>query len=116
SHPLRMARQALEPNSEAVNLLGQMFSGFKPLMDVVSMGLAPESALNVPIGPHRRFEMLELPLAKLKAVRAKRRGTVNDILLATVAGGLRSWLISRGAPPASDLRVLVPVSMRTRQV
>jgi len=115
SHPLRLAKQVLESNGEALKLLGQVFSGFKPLVDVVSMGLAPESALNVPIGPHRRFEMLELPLAKLKEVRAKRRGTVNDILLATVAGGLRSWLISRGAPPASDLRVLVPVSMRTRK-
>jgi len=115
SHPLRMARQALEPNSEAVNLLGQMFSGFKPLMDVVSMGLAPASPLNVPIGPHRRFEMLELPLEKVKEVRKKLRGTVNDILLATVAGALRRWLGARGETPAADLRVLVPVSMRTRK-
>jgi diacylglycerol O-acyltransferase / wax synthase len=115
SHPLRMARQALEPNSEAVKLVGQVLSGFKPLVDVVSMGRAPESPLNVPIGPHRRFEMLELSLAKVKAVRSKLRGTVNDILLATVTGGLRSWLTSRGEPPASDLRVLVPVSMRTQK-
>jgi WS/DGAT/MGAT family acyltransferase len=115
SHPLRMAKQALEPNSDAVKLLAQVFSGFKPLVEVVSMGRAPESPLNVPIGPHRRFEMLELELAKVKAVRAKQRGTVNDILLATVAGGLRTWLTSRGEPPAFDLRVLVPVSMRTRK-
>ncbi|HYS08496.1 MAG TPA: wax ester/triacylglycerol synthase family O-acyltransferase [Myxococcales bacterium] len=115
SHPLRMARQALEPNSEAVKLFGKVFSGFKPLMDVVSMGRAPECALNVPIGPHRRFEMLELPLARVKEVRAKLRCTVNDILLATVAGALRKWLSARGQPPAADLRVLVPVSMRTRR-
>ena len=115
THPLRMAKQALEPNSEVLKLLGQVFSGFKPLMDVMSMGRAPESALNVPIGPHRRFEMLELPLARVKAVRSKLRGTVNDILLATVAGALRSWLTARGQPPGADLRVLVPVSMRTRK-
>jgi diacylglycerol O-acyltransferase len=115
SNPLRMAKRALEPNSEAVKLLGHLFSGLKPLVDVVSMGRAPQSTLNVPIGPHRRFEMLELPLAKVKAVRAKLRGTVNDILLATIAGALRAWLSSRGEPPASDLRVLVPVSMRTRR-
>src|SRR6266576_462682 len=36
THPLRMARRALEPNSEAVKLLGQVFSGFRPLVDVVS--------------------------------------------------------------------------------
>jgi diacylglycerol O-acyltransferase / wax synthase len=115
SHPLRMAKQALEPNSEAVKLFGQVFSGFKPLMDVVTMGLAPDSPLNVPIGPHRRFEMLELPLEKVKQVRQKWRGTVNDILLATMAGALRRWLTARGQAPAADLRAMVPVSMRTRK-
>src|SRR2546421_7805824 len=43
AHPLRMAREALEPNSEAVKLLGQLFSGVKPLVDMVTMGRAPES-------------------------------------------------------------------------
>jgi WS/DGAT/MGAT family acyltransferase len=115
SNPLRIARQALQPNSEAVKLLTQVFSGLKPFVDVVSMGRAPESALNVPIGPHRRFEMVDLPLAKVKAVRAARGGTVNDIILAAVAGALRAWLTARGAPPSADLRVLVPVSMRSRK-
>src|SRR5947207_5709492 len=41
SHPLRLAKQALGSNGEAVKLLGQVFSGFKPLVEVVSMGLAP---------------------------------------------------------------------------
>jgi WS/DGAT/MGAT family acyltransferase len=112
SHPLRLAREALEPNSEAVKLLGDLFSGLKPLMNVFSMGLAPESPLNVAIGPHRRFEMLELSLAQVKEVRAALGGTVNDVILATVAGALRSWLSGRGEAPAADLRVLVPVSMR----
>ena len=115
SNPLRVARQALEPNSEAVKLVTQVLSGLKPFVDVVSMGRAPESALNVPIGPHRRFEMVDLPLAKVKAVRDARGGTVNDVILAAVAGALRAWLTSRGAPPPADLRVLVPVSMRSRK-
>ena len=112
AHPLRMAREAFEPNSEVVRLFGQLFSGLRPLLDVVSMGRAPESPLNVPIGPHRRFEMLELPLAQVKEVRNQLGGTVNDVILAMVAGGLRSWLGARGAE-LSDLRVMVPVSMRT---
>jgi diacylglycerol O-acyltransferase / wax synthase len=113
SHPLRLARQALEPNSEALKLLGSAVAGLKPLLDVVTQGLAPASPLNTPIGPHRRFEMLELPLAAIKEVRAKLKGTVNDVVLATVAGALRSWLEAREQPPQADLRVLVPVSMRT---
>ena len=96
SHPLRMARQALEPNSEAVKLFTEIFSGLKPFVDVVSMGRAPQSPLNVPIGPHRRFEMVDLPLPKLKQVRSAKGGTVNDIVLATVAGALRSWLLGAG--------------------
>ena len=112
SNPFKMAREALEPNSEAVKILGQLFSGLKPLLGVVSMGMAPQSPLNVPIGPHRRFEMLELSLAEVKEVRAALGGTVNDVILATVSGALRSWLTARGEAPALDLRVLVPVSMR----
>ena len=96
THPLRMMREALEPNSEAVKLLGQLFSGMKPLLEVVSMGRAPESALNVPIGPHRRFEMVQLSLAEVKQVRAALGGTVNDVILAVVAGALRTWLSARG--------------------
>ncbi len=112
AHPLRIAREALEPNSEAVKLLGDLFTGLKPLLNVVSMGKAPESPLNVPIGPHRRFEMLELALQDVKEVRAALGGTVNDVILATVAGALRTWLSQRGQKPEADLRVLVPVSMR----
>jgi diacylglycerol O-acyltransferase / wax synthase len=115
SNPLRMAREALEPNSEAVKLIGEVLNGFKPFVGVVSMGRAPESPLNVPIGPHRRFEMVDIPLAKVKAVRAACGGTVNDVILATVAGALRIWLTARGAAPVADLRVLVPVSMRSRK-
>jgi diacylglycerol O-acyltransferase len=115
SHPLRMAREALEPNSDAVKLFSELFSGLKPVVGVVSMGRAPPSPLNVQIGPHRRFEMVDLPLPKLKDVRSAQGGTVNDIVLATVAGALRRWLSARGAPPEADLRVLVPVSMRSRK-
>jgi WS/DGAT/MGAT family acyltransferase len=87
----------------------------KPLLEMVSMGLAPSSPLNVPIGPHRRFEMLEFPLDEVKAVRAVFKGSVNDVLLGLIAGAARSWLTARGQPPEADLRVLVPVSMRLKR-
>ncbi len=115
THPLRMLRDALEPNSEAVKLVNEVVSGLKPLAGMLSMGQAPPSPLNVAIGPHRRFEMVDLPLRRVKEVRAKAGGTVNDVILGLVAGALRRWLIARGSPPDADLRVLVPVSMRTRR-
>src|SRR2546428_7103527 len=49
SNPLRMARQALQPNSEAVKLLSELFSGLRPFVDVVTMGRAPLSPLDVAI-------------------------------------------------------------------
>src|SRR5260370_1288592 len=96
-------------------LLSQALDRDKPLLEMVSMGLAPSSPLNVPIGPHRRFEMLEFPLDEVKAVRAVFKGSVNDVLLGLIAGAARSWLTARGQPPEADLRVLVPVSMRLKR-
>ena len=112
SHPLRVAREALESNNDTRKLFGELLSGMKPLLGVMSMGQAPESPLNVPIGPHRRFEMVQLGLDEVKEVRASLGGTVNDVILATVAGALRTWLSARGGLPKADLRVLVPVSVR----
>ncbi len=43
-----------------------------------------------------------------------RGGTVNDVVLATVAGAIRGWLLSRGEPvtPSTTVRAMVPVSIR----
>jgi WS/DGAT/MGAT family acyltransferase len=76
------------------------------------MGRAPRSSLNQPIGPHRRWEMASVELAGVKRVRAALGGTVNDVILAAVAGALRKLLLARGEAPEGELRVLVPVSVR----
>lgn len=43
---------------------------------------APASALNAPIGPHRRFESTTVALSDLQAVKRRLGGTVNDVVLA----------------------------------
>ncbi|HTN23920.1 MAG TPA: WS/DGAT domain-containing protein, partial [Solirubrobacteraceae bacterium] len=74
---------------------------------------APPSPLNVPIGPHRRFAAIACDLADFKAVKNVYGGTVNDVVLAVVAGALRHWLHSRGVRTEGlELRALVPVSVR----
>jgi diacylglycerol O-acyltransferase len=50
-------------------------------------------------------------LDRVKAAAAASGTSVNDVLLAAVAGGLRRWLLAAGARPA-DLRVMVPVDLR----
>lgn len=76
---------------------------------------APPSPLNVEIGPHRRFAGVASELADFKAVKNAFGGTVNDVVLAVVAGALRHWLHSRGVRTQGlELRALVPVSVRHR--
>ncbi|MQA35921.1 WS/DGAT/MGAT family O-acyltransferase [Modestobacter roseus] len=76
---------------------------------------APASPLNAPIGRQRRFAVARVSLAELREVRRALGGTVNDVLLSTVAGALREWLLSRGEPVVGStvVRALVPVSVRT---
>jgi len=118
AHPLRFLRDAVQSvggeASEARQLLHELAAGLKPLLSFAGQGQAPPCSLNVPIGPHRRFSTLEIPLDELKSVRANLGGTVNDVVLATVAGGLRHYLLGRGESVGPDLRALVPVSMRPR--
>ena len=76
---------------------------------------APASPLNVDIGEQRRFGMARTELDDYKRVRKAHGGTVNDVVLATVAGALRAWLLTRGEPvtATTTLRAMVPVSVRT---
>ena len=80
---------------------------------------APESPLNTVIGEHRRYAMVAMDLDDLRRVRKAHGGddvdlTVNDVVLATVAGALRAWLLTRGEKVSSStsVRALVPVSVR----
>jgi diacylglycerol O-acyltransferase len=77
------------------------------------MNPAPETPLNVEIGPHRRYVVVRGRLADFKAVKDAFGGTVNDVVLAVVSGALREWLHGRGVRTEGlELRALVPVSIR----
>lgn len=74
---------------------------------------APPSPLNVPIGTHRRFAWAEAELERVKAIKDALGGTVNDVMLATVAGGLGRYLRAHGHPTIDlELRAMIPVSVR----
>jgi diacylglycerol O-acyltransferase len=71
------------------------------------------SSLTGPVGPHRTWSWANVRLSDVKAVRAELGGTVNDVVLTIVAGGLGDLLESRGEPIADrTIRALVPVSVR----
>src|SRR5215212_1737183 len=98
---------ALHETREALEGLGEVvWAGLNP---------APSTPLNVEIGQHRRLVWVRQELAHFKRVKQVLGGTVNDVVLAVVAGALQKWLRSRGVRTEGlELRALVPVSIRTR--
>ena len=75
---------------------------------------APPTPYNAAIGPHRRFTWVRADLGDVKAIKNELGGTVNDVVLATVAGGLGAHLRRRGhRTDGLELKAMVPVSVRT---
>ena len=74
---------------------------------------ASATPINGSVGPHRRFDWLTMSLDEIKAIRRALGCTVNDIVLATVAGAVRKYLMRRRVDPAElDFRTSAPVSVR----
>ncbi len=59
---------------------------------------APSSPLNGPIGAQRRFATADTELDTYRSIRTLHGGSVNDVVLAVVAGAVRTWLLTRGEP------------------
>jgi WS/DGAT/MGAT family acyltransferase len=106
-----VARAMLDPRGAGRAFL----ESTRAIGEAVAVGLRPASPtpLNVPIGPHRRFDWTTMPLEAVKAIRGRLGGTVNDVVLAIVAGALRRFLHRRGVEVNRlDLRAMVPVNVR----
>jgi diacylglycerol O-acyltransferase len=73
---------------------------------------APMTPLNEPIGPNRRYALHHASLAELKAAAKASGGTVNDGILAVVAGTLHRYFAAAGGQPERSPVALVPVSVR----
>src|SRR4029079_12644951 len=98
---------ALRGVTEAAGGLAELFA---PAFHPVS-----PTPLNVEVGPHRRFDWTEMRFADLKAVKNVLGGTLNDVVLATVSGALRTLFVQRGLDPDElDIRAMVPVSVRSQ--
>lgn len=74
---------------------------------------APSTPWNRPVGQKRTFDVIATPFAEIRAVRNVLGGTMNDVVLSTLAGGLGAYL--RGVGQRTDgmeLRAMVPVNVR----
>jgi WS/DGAT/MGAT family acyltransferase len=76
--------------------------------------IAPRTSINARTGRHRLLSVVRVPLADVKLIRRQLGGTVNDVVLAGVGGGLNRLFVSRGDDTDDlRLRVLCPVSVRS---
>lgn len=112
THPDEIARTAigrprrmLQDMRERLQAAGVLtFAGLHP---------APPTPLNVRVGPHRRYTWVDAELAELRAIKQSLGGTVNDAVLAVVAGALGRYLRHRGVDTRDlVLKALVPISVR----
>jgi diacylglycerol O-acyltransferase len=81
---------------------------------VVARTLVPAPSASVsgePVSPDRHLGTLARDVSDLRLVRTRFDCTLNDVLLAAVAGGLRGFLADSGEP-VDRLRALVPVNVR----
>ena len=111
-----LATRALIAATRPATTLNLLRDAAEGVGEIVWAGLnpAPETPLNVEIGPHRRFTVVRQQLAEYKEVKTILGGTVNDAVLTVVSGALANWLRTRGIRTAGlEMRALVPVSIRT---
>ncbi len=106
----------LERRESLEDLLGRVTEGAAALAETLGAALAPapETPLNRALGPQRRFDWRTLPLERGQALRKALGGTLNDIALACVTGGLRRFLALRHVETDGlVLRATIPVNLRS---
>jgi diacylglycerol O-acyltransferase len=117
AQPPALIRGAYEFLADPQAKLGEVTDAALGILQTLAPAFSPVSPtpLNVEIGPHRRFDWTDMKVADLKAVKNVLGGTLNDIVLATVSGALRTFFAQRGLNPDHlEIRAMVPVSVRTK--
>jgi WS/DGAT/MGAT family acyltransferase len=112
--PMEFFRIAQSSVLDPGTLPNRLVESLKALLAFVGGSFsAPPSSLNQSIGPHRRFETVLVDLDDVKSIKNRLGGTVNDVVVSVVTGGLRRLLRGRGERVDEiELRAMIPVSVR----
>jgi len=116
--PVAAVRSLGDFRSQTDDLRAEVIKRLRALAELAGYAIraASKTPLNGRLGPHRVFDWLSVSLDEVKAVRRTCDCTVNDLVLATVAGAVRSYLIRRRVNPDEvDFRVSAPVSVRREE-
>ncbi len=114
TNPAEIVRGARELVEAPGRIAGAAIEGLGAAGSFLRTGLsAPRSPINCSIGPYRRFGWVRTDLDDLKRVKNVAGGTVNDVVIAAVSGGLGRYLRGRGHSTAGlEMRAMVPISVR----
>lgn len=108
---LRLVRAAVRRPRSTLGLAGDLLRGMTSAVGLLRP--LERSSLTGPVGPHRKWSTAHVYLSDVKAIRGALGGTVNDVVLTIVSGGLREMLAARGEEvEGRSVRALVPVSVR----
>jgi diacylglycerol O-acyltransferase len=122
SHRIRAPFELLRPAQKKSSGKTTTTESISGLLDMVKRageafgsGLSPasETPFDANLGPHRRFDWAKVDMARMREVKDRVGGKINDVALTVVSGALRRFLKHRNVDVAElDFRVMVPVSMR----
>jgi diacylglycerol O-acyltransferase len=107
---LEVPKQVVRSPGRVFGLAGEAARAGRALFHALSPSI-PDETLNEPISPLRTLATVSRPLEDLKRVKRRFGTTVNDVVLAAAAGGVRQYLHGRGQTP-SRLKAMVPVNLR----
>jgi diacylglycerol O-acyltransferase len=80
---------------------------------LTNRSFTPDTPIHAQLSEQRRFVTVRTDLQDYRKVRREHGGTVNDVILATIAGAMRSWLMTRAEAVhgSRSLRAMVPMSV-----
>jgi diacylglycerol O-acyltransferase / wax synthase len=107
SHPLSLLRSAGIVSAASTAILAKLL-------------ILPPDRMSVfkgEVGPIKRVIWSQpIALERVKAIGKAHGATINDVLVAAVAGGLRCYMLEVGDDPAAgDITAMVPVNLRPEE-
>lgn len=93
--------------------LRRLVRALSAIRGIAAENVAPRLSFNRPIGDSRRLAVIRSDLDRVRAIAHLQDGTVNDVLLAVIAGGLRDLLLRRGElDRVGRPRAVIPIAGR----
>lgn len=110
---IRAPIRAVRNLREREDLRDEIRLRLRALRNLADVQRASQTPINGPLGPHRSFDWLALPLERAKKLKSLLGCTLNDVVLTICTGAFRDYLRGRGVDPRDLVfQVQAPVSTR----